>query len=107
MIRIALNSVNRNRQYEIPGMYGGKLPRCIKTIHSYLTSRIIDNGNAQVVSLGVCYFTRALSVPTPTKATSSLQSVKIETVKVHNLVPYRYKVMQEFCMGVLAGVHFR
>src|SRR5512136_196611 len=34
------------------------------------------------------------------------RSGKVEAVKVHNLVPRRYKVMQELLLGVLATIDF-
>gem|GEM_PF-5049911 len=36
-----------------------------------------------------------------------LRSGKVESVKVHDFVPYRYKVVQEFPLGVLTSVDFR
>ncbi len=35
-----------------------------------------------------------------------LQSGKLEAVKVHYLVPHRYKVVQELLLGVLTSVNF-
>ena len=34
-------------------------------------------------------------------------NAEVEAVKVHYLVPYRYKVVQEFLLGVLTSVDFR
>ncbi len=42
-----------------------------------------------------------------TSKTFLLGSGEVETVKVHDFVPYRYKVMQELLLGVLTTVDFR
>ena len=39
--------------------------------------------------------------------TFMLRSGEVETVKVHDLVPRRYKVVQELLLGVLTSVDFR
>ena len=39
--------------------------------------------------------------------TFMLRSGEVETVKVHDFVPHRYKVMQEQLQGVLTSVDFR
>ena len=39
--------------------------------------------------------------------TIMLRSGEVETVEVHDFVPYRYKVVQELLLGVLACVDFR
>ena len=36
-----------------------------------------------------------------------LRSNEVEAVKVHYLVPHRYKVVQELLLGVLTSVDFR
>jgi len=36
-----------------------------------------------------------------------LRSGEIETVKVHYLIPRRYKVVQELLLGILTSVDFR
>jgi hypothetical protein len=35
------------------------------------------------------------------------RSSNVETVKVHDFVPYLYKVVQELLLGVLTSVDFR
>jgi hypothetical protein len=35
-----------------------------------------------------------------------LRSSEVETVKVHDFVPHRYKVAQELFLGVLTSVDF-
>ena len=35
------------------------------------------------------------------------RSNEVEAVKVHYLVPHRYKVVQEFLLGVLTSIDFR
>src|SRR4030065_32777 len=39
--------------------------------------------------------------------TFMLRSSEVETVKVHDFVPHRYKVMHELLLGVLTSVDFR
>ncbi len=39
--------------------------------------------------------------------TFMLRSGEVETVKVHDFVPHRYKVMQELLLGVITSVDFR
>ena len=36
-----------------------------------------------------------------------LRSGEVETVKVHDFVPHRHKVMQELLLGVFTSVDFR
>ncbi len=36
-----------------------------------------------------------------------LRSSEVETVKLHDFVPHRYKVVQELLLGVLTSVDFR
>ena len=50
------------------------------------------------------FFFAALSKPSKT---FMLRSGEVETVKVHDFVPHRYKVMQELLLGVLTSVDFR
>jgi hypothetical protein len=39
--------------------------------------------------------------------TFMLRSGKVESVKVHDFVPHRYKVVKEFLLGILTSVDFR
>ena len=59
-----------------------------------------------VIAFLIIRFAVQNSLQKPSK-TFMLRSGEVEAVKVHYLVPCRYKVVQELLLGVLTSIDFR
>jgi hypothetical protein len=88
----------------------GGVSDCIETPRSYVVNSLRERSKHPSVRGGyrflIIRFAVQNTLQKPSK-TLMLRSSEVEAVKVHYLVPHRYKVVQKLLLGVLTSVDFR